>query len=203
MKIILFIAAFLFSCSGFSQNSENDHIQEILNFQLELTRQFKDTAESPLPDEEIESFTGHDFFPADLKYRVEAELIETPDAPVFEMPTTTSRKPLYKQYAVAVFTIDSVQYRLALFQSQSLIDDEEYKNYLFLPFKDHTNGFETYGGGRYIDLQIPEGKIIIIDFNQSYNPYCAYSARYSCPIPPDENSLERRIEAGIKYKNDH
>jgi len=200
MKALVFITAILFYCSAFSQISENDPFQEILKFQMELTKQFKDTTESPLPNEEIENFTGHVFFPVDLKYRVEAKFVKTPDAQVFEMPTTTTRKPLYKQYAIAAFNIDSVEYHLALYQSQSLLEKEEYKDYLFLPFKDHTNGFETYGGGRYIDLRIPSGDTIIIDFNQSYNPYCAYSLRYSCPIPPDKNSIETRIEAGIRFE---
>ncbi|MGI8892421.1 MAG: DUF1684 domain-containing protein, partial [Bacteroidia bacterium] len=154
----------------------------------------------PLPEGEIRSFSGHTFFPVHLKYRVEAEFIRTPEAPVFEMPTTTARKPYYKLYAIARFTIDTVVYELGLFQSQDLIKKEEYKDYLFLPFKDYTNGFETYGGARYIDLKIPEGDKIMIDFNKSYNPYCAYSSRFSCPIPPDENALPFRVEAGIMFK---
>ena len=71
-------------------------------------------------------------------------------------------------------------------------------DYLFLPFTDLTSGVDTYGGGRYIDQKIPEGNSIIIDFNQSYNPYCAYNPRYSCPIPPPENDLLIEIMAGVK-----
>ena len=67
---------------------------------------------------------------------------------------------------------------------------------------DKTNGKESYGGGRYLDLEIPEDKIIILDFNKAYNPYCAYSDRYSCPIPPIENHLDVAINAGFKaFKN--
>lgn len=201
MRIIIFVILILNYILSIAQNSDEEQVQEILLFQQELNEQFKDTAESPLPDDEIASFTGHEFFTIDLKYRVVAKLIPTPDSPVFEMPTTTTRKPLYRLYAIAVFTIDSVEYSLGLYQSLNLAEKEEYKDYLFLPYKDYTNGFETYGGGRYIDLKIPEEDKIIIDFNQSYNPYCAYNARYSCPIPPDENSLETRIEVGIKFKD--
>ena len=61
-----------------------------------------------------------------------------------------------------------------------------------------TNGEETYGGGRYIDLTIPKGDVLIIDFNKAYSPLCAYSYKYSCPIPPAENDLKLRIEAGVK-----
>ena len=197
----LIIISFIFSLSAFAQHEAKDKakaMEEILKFQQELTHQFKDTAESPLPRSEVSFFVAHDFFPVDLKYRVVADLILTPDAPEFEMPTTTSRKPLYKQYAFAVFIINSVSYTLSLYQSVKLSQQEEYEDYLFLPYKDFTNGIDTYGGGRYIDLRKPDGDKITIDFNQSYNPYCAYNARYSCPIPPDRNQVPRRIEAGIK-----
>ena len=72
-----------------------------------------------------------------------------------------------------------------------------------LPFTDLTNGNETYSGGRYIDLEIPEGNTIRIDFNKSYNPYCAYTEGYSCPIPPAENNLGYTITAGVKKPKSH
>ena len=82
-----------------------------------------------------------------------------------------------------------------------------FKDYLFLPFLDATNGIETYGGGRYLDVYIFENQTNIkIDFNLSYNPYCAYSHRYSCPIPPHENTLTVEINAGEKtpiYHTEH
>ena len=77
-----------------------------------------------------------------------------------------------------------------------------YEDYLFLPCRDETNGTDTYGGGKYLDLRIPKGKEIVIDFNQSYQPYCAYNAYdYSCPIVPEENLLPVKIEAGVKYED--
>jgi uncharacterized protein (DUF1684 family) len=82
----------------------------------------------------------------------------------------------------------------------------QYKDYLYLPFKDFTNGESTYGGGRYLDFKmsdIQENQTIIIDFNKAYNPYCAYSDGYSCPIPPSENHLQVFIEAGEKNIKDH
>ena len=82
-------------------------------------------------------------------------------------------------------------------------DKDEYKDYLFLPFTDLTNGDTTYGGGRYIDMRIPEKNTIILDFNQSYNPYCAYGGNYSCPIPPAENNLDIAITAGVKKFKAH
>jgi uncharacterized protein (DUF1684 family) len=75
---------------------------------------------------------------------------------------------------------------------------EEYRDYLFLPFADLTNGEETYGGGRYLDLTIPTGNTILLDFNKAYNPYCAYNPKYSCPLVPKQNRLDIPIIAGVK-----
>jgi uncharacterized protein (DUF1684 family) len=75
-----------------------------------------------------------------------------------------------------------------------------YEKFILIPFGDKTNGTETYGGGRYIDITIPEGNKAIIDFNMAYNPYCAYSAKYTCPIPPKENILDVEIKSGQKYE---
>ena len=114
------------------------------------------------------------------------------------MKTTTSRLPTYEVFGVATFVLDGKELQLNIYQSHRLRETEEYKDYLFLPFTDLTNGEETYGGGRFIDLEIPKGDYITIDFNKSYNPYCAYNKKYSCPIPPKENDLDVRILAGIK-----
>ena len=80
---------------------------------------------------------------------------------------------------------------------------EGFEDHLFLPFLDNTNGTTSYGAGRYIDLTIPEGDTIEIDFNTAYNPYCAYNEKYSCPIVPGENYIDADIEAGVKVFAKH
>jgi uncharacterized protein (DUF1684 family) len=98
------------------------------------------------------------------------------------------------------FEIDGRSFNLPVYQSKDMMKMLEHKDYLFFPFTDLTNGSKTYGGVRYIGLKIPkEGNNVIIDFNQAYNPYCAYSGRYSCPIVPQENHLDIEIRAGVKY----
>ena len=86
---------------------------------------------------------------------------------------------------------------LNVYQSEESLTTEGYQDYLFLPFLDDTNGESTYGGGRYIDLRIPEGNLIIIDFNKAYNPLCAYNEKYSCPIVPRLNYLSTEVKAGL------
>jgi len=106
---------------------------------------------------------------------------------------------LERIFGILTFSIEGKEFSLPVYQSQSLMQKKEYKDYLFLPFTDLTNGNETYDGGRYIDLRIPAGDQIVIDFNKAYNPYCAYSHGYSCPIVPSKNHLETEILAGVRY----
>lgn len=167
---------------------------------------FRSEESSPLDVENVEGFKRLPYFSIKKKYKVRAKLELTPEEEVFEMPTTTERKPKYRQYALARFELNGKSHAVPIFQNQDLIKKEEFSDYLFLPFNDETNGFQTYGGGRFIDLRIPkEGNEIVIDFNKAYNPYCAYGDRWSCPIPPPESNIETEIKAGVKqlFKHPH
>ncbi|MEH0158190.1 DUF1684 domain-containing protein [Limibacter armeniacum] len=177
--------------------------EEIKAFQKHLNEEFANPEESPLTKEDLKSFKELEFFPVDLKYRVKAKLVRTEFTKPFKMATTTDRKPIYRQYGELHFEIDGKLLMLPIYQSYGLMTKEEYKDYLFLPFTDLTNGEESYGGGRFLDLRIPEGNEVTIDFNQAYNPYCAYSGRYSCPIPPKENHLDIAIPVGVKKYKHH
>lgn len=119
------------------------------------------------------------------------------------LESSTERTPIYRRYGYIYFELNGKKCRLTAYQNMELIKKEEYKNYLFIPFRDGTSGVESYGGGRYLDVTIPENETITIDFNLAYNPYCAYSYRYSCPVPPEENTLKIRIEAGEKIPLGH
>lgn len=171
-------------------------------FQKNLDREYADKKESPLTEKDRQEFKGLDYFPVDGKYFVEAKFIRTENEQPFEMKTSTARRPMYVKYGEAVFTIDSKECRLNIYRSIDLSKTEKYRDYLFLPFLDLTSGEESYGGGRYIDLKIPEGDTIVIDFNRAYNPYCAYNSKYSCPVTPRENTLDVAIKAGVKKFHD-
>ena len=173
-------------------------IADIKAFQQALNEEYKNRDESPLNQKDFNSFTSHDFFPIDLKYHVVATFVRTPNQKPFEMLTTANRTKTYEKYGEVYFELDSSVVVLNIYQSHTLRETEEYKDYLFLPFKDPTNGNETYGGGRYIDLRIPENDKMVIDFNKAYNPYCAYNTGYACPLVPKENHLDIPIYAGVK-----
>lgn len=179
-------------------NAQFDHEQEIKKFQDELNQEFLNPDESPLSKKERKNFKGHDYYSINESYQVLAKFIKNESPTLFQMKTTTGKLPNYDKYGIAKFDLNGKEYTLTIYQSHRLRTTSEYKNYLFLPFTDLTNGEETYGGGRYIDLSIPEDATIIIDFNKAYSPSCAYNYSYSCPIPPAENDLTIKIEAGVK-----
>ena len=187
-----------FTCLSFHSIAQTK--QQSLNFQNELNARFANDDTSPLKNKDRKQFQALPFFEWNKAYVVIASVRLTPDAPLFKMETTTNRNPLYQQYAVATFLLNGQKQTLKIYQSQDSKFSFDYKDYLFLPFKDLTNGEETYEGGRYLDVfisNIINGEILL-DFNRAYNPYCAYNHNYSCPIPPVENHLNTKIEAGVK-----
>ncbi len=138
------------------------------------------------------------FYHPDEKYRVSAEVALLNNIDTIQFATSSGVKKTYTKYARATFIIDTIKYTLTIFQSPTLKLKEGLQNYLFLPFKDATNGELTYEGGRYIDCttdDIFEGKMVL-DFNKCYNPYCAYSGGFACPVPPRENFIVAFIPAG-------
>jgi uncharacterized protein (DUF1684 family) len=175
-------------------------------YQQELNASYKDATKSPLKKKDLRTFKGLDFFPVDATFIVIAKLTKTANAPTFEMATTTDRKPLYKEYGVLNFQLKGKDCALTIYQSQDDLRDEEYKDYLFLPFTDDTSGNESYGGGRYMDAMTTDEKAdgtIELNFNNTYNPYCAYNDKYSCPLTPRKNHLNIEIKAGIKVFEKH
>ncbi len=185
---------------GFAQ--EKFDTAAVEKFQKDLNTEYADAKTSPLTAEDLKVFKALDFYPINEMFFVKAKFIRTENEKPFEMKTSTSRRPLYVKYGEAHFTIDGKPFQLNIYQNIELIKKEEYKDYLFLPFFDLTCGKESYIGGKYIDLKIPQGDTIAIDFNTSYNPYCAYNHKYSCPKVPLENNLNIEIKAGVKKFHD-
>ncbi|MEC4113021.1 DUF1684 domain-containing protein [Myroides pelagicus] len=189
---------FLLAVLGLTLNScsEATEIDKAKDFQKEQNKFFADSNTSPLVKDALKSFDGLDFFPIDEAYIVIGTLKRTPDEKPFEMPTTTHQKHLYVKYANVTFTLEGRTHTVELYKS--LKDLKGTTSQLFLPFSDLSSGGSTYGGGRYLDLEIPEGDQITLNFNKAYNPYCAYNPKYSCPIPPDQNFIKADIQAGEK-----
>ena len=175
-------------------------------YQQKLNASYKDASKSPLKKKDLKGFKGLDFFPVDSTFIVIATLVKIANAPTFEMATTTDRKPLYKEYGTLNFTLKGKACELTIYRSQDDLRDEKYKDYLFLPFTDATSSNESYGGGRYMDVMTTSENTdgtIELNFNNTYNPYCAYNDKYSCPLTPRKNHLDIEIKAGIMVFEKH
>lgn len=181
---------------------KSKEIKEIETFQADLNKEYLDKKETPLRGDNYTNFKQHLFFPIDLKYRITAKFVKNEKPEPFDLPTSSGKSKSYQEYGKATFSLDGKSYTLTIYQSLDLMKMQKYKDYLFLPFRDETNQKETYGGGKYMDLKIPERNTIVLDFNQSYQPFCAYNAYdYSCPIVPEENKLPVEIRAGVMYND--
>ncbi len=200
MRTVLTLVTLALFNYGFAQ--EKFDLASVEKFQKELNTEYADAKESPLMAEDLAKFESLDFFPINEKFFVVAKFIRTENEKPFEMKTSTSRKPLYVKYGEAHFELEGEPFQLNIYRNIELSKKEEYRDYLFLPFSDMTCGEESYIGGKYIDMKVPNGNTIVIDFNKAYNPLCAYNHKYSCPKVPLENDLKIEIKAGVKKFHD-
>ena len=204
LNLIIFASLSYIVSNSAQDNKKINYEAETIEWQKSQNEKFKDTEKSPLTEKGLEKFDHLEFFDYNSKYVIKAKLTYTPFSSPFKMKTTTDRLPEYKKFAIASFELDGVKCELSLYQNTELITKKGYENYLFIPYNDLTNGSGSYGGGRYIDVEKSGSDDIIINFNKSYNPYCAYNPKYSCPIPPRENTLNVKIKAGVlSYKKGH
>ena len=167
-------------------------MSELTEFRASKDAFFRDHPRSPLSREQRESFAGLSYFPEEESLVVHGEL-ETGGVDRGEdivLQTTTGGRQVYRRAGVVRFQVDGEAATVTLFASP---DTHE----LFLPFRDRTSGSETYGAGRYLEVEPPDADgHVVVDFNLAYNPYCAYNPEWSCPIPPGENWLVVPIRAG-------
>lgn len=147
---------------------------------------------SPLAPEQRREFRGLAYFPEDPALRIDAELDTDVDRDEeIVMQTTTGGVQTYRRAGVVGFEVDGRPVNITLYESDDM-------HSLFVPFRDATSGKETYGAGRYLEVDSPKDGRVVVDFNIAYNPYCCYNESWSCPIPPRENWLEVPIRAGEK-----
>ena len=159
-------------------------------------RYFGDDPHSPIPPAERADFDGLDYYPPDEDYRFVVPLHEYDETEAVVVGTSTGGEQEYLEWGEFRVEIDGEDVAVRAYKG----DPDEDR--LWVPFRDETSGEETYGAGRYIDLETEHHRTgdgeWVLDFNEAYNPTCAYSDRYECPLPPTENWLEVPIEAGEK-----
>lgn len=191
MKFLIIL--FLICSTAYAQNFSADIAKHRENYKADFIKD----QNSPLKEKDLQDLH---FFEADSTYQITGNVNLLKNQKSFQMPTYDGTSKEFIRYAKVNFKLNGKDLELTLYRSIGLMINPIYKNLLFLPFTDETTSLTTYGGGRYIDLDITAIKKnkITIDFNKAYNPYCAYSDGYRCPVPPEENDLPISILAGEK-----
>jgi uncharacterized protein (DUF1684 family) len=188
----LIICLLLLSCSTSKQFSTEDYREYISEHKIGLT----EGERAPLGKEDLSFIRFYEYDPG---YRVSSQFQTIKNGEVFDMATYSGMTKSYKKVGKLIFKLHDKSHKLYLYQNVKFANHPEYGQYYFLPFKDLSNGMETYGGGRYLDIRKKDLKSNhVIDFNLAYNPWCAYSDGYNCPVPPVENHLNTKISAGEK-----
>jgi uncharacterized protein len=173
--------------------SADEYAKTITKEREEKTNFLKKSEGSPFATL-TEKFEDLKYFKPDLKYRINASLVSIKDKNVIVLLTSDGKEQKYLEYAHALFSLNGVDCKLLILE---VMEMGPQRGKLFLAFADETSGKETYGGGRYLDIKkVPAATSAILDFNNAYNPYCAYNDSYSCPFPPSENVLKVAVRAG-------
>lgn len=165
-------------------------MNELKIFRSHKDKFFKDDPHSPLSDKQRKTFRGLDYFPEDpnLKFIIRVEPFKEQDQ--VQIQTSTGESDSYLRYGRLNFEVEGQPAQLTVYLGRD--------GSAFVPFRDQTSGDETYGAGRYLEPETLDGSKYLVDFNLAYNPWCAYSALYSCPLPPEENHLSVPVRAGEK-----
>ena len=173
-----------------------DRREQIERRREEKDRYFREDPHSPIPDDEREAFPGLDYYPVDDDYRFVRPLDEHDEKERVTVATSTEGEREYLRWGEFRFEVDGEEATLQAYKA----DREDAR--LWVPFRDETSGEETYGAGRYLDLEPDDHRTDdgewVVDFNEAYNPTCAYDDRYECPLSPMDNWLDVAIEAGEK-----
>lgn len=189
---------------------EHDHDHEPVDYAqaVQLFRGDKDAffathPRSPVPEAERASFAGIPYYPVDEALRFDDLTLQpyTGSEPVqFQIPTSDGRLRPAVRAGVFRFPLGGDERTLTAYTFEGGADEE---GSVFVPFLDGTSGTETYGAGRYLDLERDDDGTYSLDFNLAYHPSCVYDPRFSCPLTPAENRLPVRVEAGERLDAAH
>jgi uncharacterized protein len=180
-----------------NREDEETWRRALARFRREKDEFFKTSHDSPLPHQDRTGFTGLRYFDPDPALRFEAKLQRYAAPEALVLTTSKGTRQLFNRVGHFDLVVDGTPVPLHAYQSAEREDPS-----LFIPFRDPTSGKESYGAARYLDLEVEHDDEYVPDFNYAYNPYCAYSEDYVCPLPPQENWLKVPIRAGEKKYHD-
>ena len=198
--VTLVTLALIISCDQIipkMSTEKRTYVQSILQERAKKDSSFAADANSPIPAEQLVKFKGLRYFKVDPNLRLTAQLQKLAHSDSFKIMTSKGVERPIMRYGYFEVELQNRAHRLFVYKLLDIQD--RYPNALFLPFLDSTSGKESYGGGRYLDLEVNESGLYELDFNRAYNPLCAYGRTiYRCPIPPEENRLPVSVRAGEK-----
>lgn len=206
MKRFFFLLVFLVCFANFAAAQEYNET-DVLKLRKLREEQFRNRGVSPLRPSDFSTFENLNYYSIAPVFCISAIFEETPAEKAFMMPTSNGLSHKYRKIGILKFDLNGKNFSLAAYRREYETTDSRARQInkdLFIPFKDLTNGTETYSGGRYVFARVSEGsKETLLDFNLAVNPSCAYGdPSFSCPIPPKENFLQAEVKAGEKiYKN--
>jgi len=197
LACLFILAGFLLpSCAEKSENAAPDAESLLMQARRERDQAFKSNPGSPIPVRDRPRFKGLDYYPINPSLRFRVQLNRYPTPKRIRLVTNTGEIREGLRYGYFEFQVEGRDCTLQVYRLED--SDNPGRPYLFIPFRDATSGNETYGAGRYLDLQENTTGMYDLDFNRAYNPFCAYGEGFSCPIPPEENRLAVSIRAGEK-----
>ncbi|CAN5205581.1 DUF1684 domain-containing protein [soil metagenome] len=177
----------------------NDYTAVVEAHRKQKNEDFRVEGKSPLlTKKERKKFVALHYFTVDEQYKVVAKYLPLAQEDTLEFMTSSGKIKMFAQVATLQFTLQGQSLSLPAYQGIEIRKKPGNEKHLFIPFTDGTTGAESYGAGRYLDLELPEGDTLTLDFNYAYNPLCAYTSGYSCPIPKPASRLPVRIEVGEK-----
>src|SRR6267143_486678 len=168
-----------------------DWVRQVQDFRKSKDEFFATSHESPMAHGKTHSLKMLRYFPPDPKYKIQTTLHKYDSPERVSMTTSKGTRQQFHRLGFFEFDIEGTKVKLQAYRSA-----ERESNELFIPFRDGTSGKESYAAARYLDIEETADDKYVIDFNYAYNPYCAYSDDYACPLPPKENWLVMRILAG-------
>ncbi len=162
--------------------------------EIESRKTYLKTAEESPFNQFNAAYKDPQYFEIDPSYRVNARVERLEKRTLVQLGNSAGEKQTYQKFAWLTFQLQNTPQKLLVLKPYGLGSVDLY----FLAFSDATSGATTYGGGRYLDIEIGKSNKVVLDFNLAYNPYCAYVDDFVCPLPPPENILDVSIEAGEK-----
>jgi hypothetical protein len=200
--LVALVAVFLFTngsppSTAAASGGTGNWLRDLEQHRRSKDEDFRTGSESPIPSIEQRTFQGLKYYAPDSQYRVTGTYLPAAGEPPLALANTSPEAEAAEYAGQVAFVLLGQPDTLAVFRYSTA------PQVLFIPFRDGTTGTETYAAGRYLDAPLYDNGTVLLDFNYAYNPYCAYSPNYTCPLPPQRNRLQVQVRAGERDYAEH